>query len=172
MGQKPVQDPPNQAQRSLLAKGPNYTIAPRHPPHLEYITAIEYECQTLNQQDAETLRVYINRVLRSSHPHKSNLNNTEQQATGELIRDKTRIILTADKGVTMVVMDRQEYIDKANNLLGQLAYRPIPKDPSSKIKAKLITILRKAKKETGLDDCTNKYMYCMGSSAPKFHWLP
>ena len=28
-----------------------------------------------------------------------------------------------DKGVAMVIMDRQEYIDKANNLLAQPAYR-------------------------------------------------
>ena len=52
----------------------------------------------------------------------------------------------------MVVMDRQEYINKSNNLLAQPAYRPIPKDPTNKIKAKLISILRKDKKETGLDN--------------------
>ena len=40
------------------------------------------------------------------------------------------MLLTAYKGVTMVVMDRQDYIDKANNLLAQPAYRPIPKDPT------------------------------------------
>ena len=52
----------------------------------------------------------------------------------------------ADKGVAMVVMDRQEYINKSNNLLAQPAYRPLPKDPTNKVKAKLISILRKAKK--------------------------
>ena len=90
----------------------------------------------------------------------------------ELKRDKSSIILTADNGITMVVMDRQEYIDKANNLLAQLDYRPIPHDPTNKIKAKLITILRKVKKKSGLDDSTNKYMYPTGCSAPKFYGLP
>ena len=33
-----------QAQRSLLAKGPNFVVTPRHPPNLEYITAIESMC--------------------------------------------------------------------------------------------------------------------------------
>ena len=45
-----------------------YAIAPRHPPHLEYIIAKEPACQKLNQQDVEKLRADINRVLRGSHP--------------------------------------------------------------------------------------------------------
>ena len=91
------------------------------------ITAIESACQKLNQQDAEELREDINRVLRRFHP-KPNLNKAEQ-VIRELKRDKSRIILTADKGVTIVVMVRQDYIDKANNLLAQPAYRPIPQEP-------------------------------------------
>ena len=59
----------------------------------------------------------------------------------------------------MVVMDRQDYIHKSNYLVAQPAYRLIPKDPNNKIKAKLITILRKVKKETGLDNNTYKCMY-------------
>ena len=56
------------AQRSVLAKGPNFAGTPRQPPNLEYITAIEAACTKLSQQDAEELRADINRVLRSSHP--------------------------------------------------------------------------------------------------------
>ena len=56
------------AQRSVLAKGPNYAVSPKHPPNLEYITAIEVACTKLSQQDAEELRANINWVLRASHP--------------------------------------------------------------------------------------------------------
>ena len=56
------------AQRSVLAKGPNFAVTPRQPPNLEYITAIEAACTKLSQQDAEELQADINRVLRSSHP--------------------------------------------------------------------------------------------------------
>ena len=41
------------AQRSVLAKGPNFVVSPKHPPNLEYITAIEAACTKLSQQDAE-----------------------------------------------------------------------------------------------------------------------
>ena len=41
------------AQRSVLAKGPNFVVSPRQPPNLEYVTAIEVACTKLSQQDAE-----------------------------------------------------------------------------------------------------------------------
>ena len=53
------------AQRSVLAKGPNFVVSPKQPPNLEYITVIEAACTKLSQQDAEELRA---EVLRSSHP--------------------------------------------------------------------------------------------------------
>ena len=47
----------------------------------------------------------------------------------------------------MMVLDKKEYIEKANNLLAQPAYRTIERDPTKKLRAKLITMLRKTKRE-------------------------
>ena len=90
-------------------------VTPRHPPHLEYITDIEAACTKLSQQDAEELRADIIWVLRSSHPPKPNLNKAQNLAIREFKRDEDCIVLTTDKGVAMVIMDRQDYISKANN---------------------------------------------------------
>ena len=49
----------------------------------------------------------------------------------------------------MVVMDRQDCINKSNNLLAQPAYRPIPQDLTNKIKDKLITIPKQVKVKQG-----------------------
>ena len=97
-------------------------VTPRQPPNLEYITAIEAACTKLSQQDAEELRADINRVLRSSHPPKPNLTKAQNSALRELKTDRDHIVLTADKGVAMVIMDRQDYINKANQLLNQDTY--------------------------------------------------
>ena len=75
---------------------------------------MESVCTKLSQQDVEELRP-IKRVLWGS-PQKSNLSKAEAQAIRELKGDKDRLILTADKGVAMVVMDRQDYVNKSNNL--------------------------------------------------------
>ena len=147
-------------------------VTPRQPPNLEYITAIEAVCTKLSQQDAEEHRADINRVLRSSHPPKPNLTKAQNLALRELKRDRDHIVLTADNGVAMVIMDRQDYINKANQLLNQNTYRSIAKDPTSSIKNKLINILKRVKNQTGLDSNTYKSMYPTGCVPPKFYCLP
>ena len=126
--------PLTKAQRSVLAKGPNLVVFLRHPPNLSYITVIESVCTKLGQQDAEELRADINRVLRSSHLPKPNLTKAQSQAIRELKRDRDHIVLTADKGVAMVIMDRQDYINKSNNFLNQPTYRALSQDPTNTIK--------------------------------------
>ena len=160
------------AQRSVLAKGPNFAVTPRQPPNLEYITAIEAACTKLSQQDAEELRADINRVLRSPQPPKTNLTKAQNTALRELKRDRDRIVLTADKGVAMVVMDRQDYINKANQLLNQNTYKVISKDPTNTIKNKLINILKNIKTKSGLGTNIYKSMYPTGCVPPKFYGLP
>ena len=125
-------------------------------PLLEYITSIDTVCQKLDHQEAEELRTDINRVLLSSHTPKPNLTKGEFKSLVELRKDSKRTILMADKGAAMVVMDRREYLDNGNNLLAQPAYRTIDRDSSNKVKAKLITILRRIKRESGLEDSIYK----------------
>ena len=68
----------------------------------------------------------------------------------------------------MVVMDRQDYINKANHLLNQNTYKVITKDPPNTIKNKLINILKNIKTKSGLGKSTYKSMYptgCVPSSS-------
>ena len=69
-------------------------------------------------------------------------------------------------------MDRQDYINKSNNLLNQSTYRAIPWDPTNTIKNKLINILKRVKNQKGLDSVTYKSMYPTGCLPPKFYELP
>ena len=78
-------------------------VSPKQPPNLEYITAIEAACTKLSQKDAEELRAGVNRVLRSSHPPNPILTKAQNLALRELKRDRYHIVLTADKGVAMVL---------------------------------------------------------------------
>ena len=104
-------------------------VTPKQPPNLEYITAIEAACTKLSQQDAEELRADINRVLRSPTHPQTQPNQSSKLSFKELKRDSDCIVLTVDKGVAMVIMDRQDYINRANHLLNQNTYRSIAKDP-------------------------------------------
>ena len=72
----------------------------------------------------------------------------------------------------MVIKDRQDYISRVNNLLSQNTYRSIPGDPTNTIKNKLINILKRVKRQTGLNNETHKAMYPMGCVPLKFYGLP
>ena len=69
-------------------------------------------------------------------------------------------------------MDREDYIKKAEALLAQSSYRTIDRDPTNKIKARLITELRTIKMYTRLDEGMYKIMYPTGCIRPKFYGLP
>ena len=82
------------------------------------------------------------------------------------------VILTADKGVAMVVMAKEYYIQKTGSLLAQPTYRTIDRDPTSIIKAKLINTPRKIKKDRNIGDGMYKTIYPTSCMPPKFYGLP
>ena len=73
----------------------------------------------------------------------------------------------------MVIMDKQQYMDKATALLQDTnTYRTIPKDPTNKLKNKLIGILRDIKQTGGLKDTTYCKVYPTSAVPLKFYGLP
>ena len=66
----------------------------------------------------QKLRVEVNILLRRAKPPKSNISREEKKALKELREDQDRMVLTADKGVALVVMDRKEYQEKNRRLTG------------------------------------------------------
>ena len=164
--------PLTQAQRRLLAHGPNYAIIPRNHPKEEYIAAIEQACHKLKEGEVDELRVEVKNLLKKVKTPRSSISREEFQAINELKRDDSRIILTADKGVAMVVLDKEEYIKKAKHLLNQPTYKKIAEDTTSKQKARLIKLLKTIKAEGGITEDKYKKIYPTGAGAPKFYGLP
>ena len=164
--------PLSQDQIKVLAHSPNFAIVLRSPPVGEYIVAIENVCNQLQQGKAEELRGEIKSVLKKIHTPRSNITREERKATEELRRDKTKMILTADKGVSMVVMDRDDYNKKAETLLQQSAYRPIPNDPTNMYKTKPIALLKSIKTEDGINESTYKRLYPTGQDHPSSMGYP
>ena len=165
--------PLTEDQETLLKHGPNFAITPRRPPYEEYIKAIETACLSLDVKLAEELRSDMYRVLRHPCQLKPNVSKGEMAAIKQLKADKNRVILTADKGVALVILEKKDYIEKAKQLLEDTnTYITIQTDPTTKLKNKLITKLKKIKLDTGLDDSTYRRMYPTGAVIPKFYGLP
>ena len=72
----------------------------------------------------------------------------------------------------MVVMDREDYEKKSEELLSQSTYRVLPSDPTTKQKNKLIATLKTIKSEGGINDNIYKRLYPTGASTPKYYGLP
>ena len=101
-----------------MAWGPKFSIRPRQPPVSEYIAAVEQACSRLNQKEADEMRVEVNKALKKTQYTlrlPSNITRKEYQALKELKEDKSRIILTMDKEVSLVIMDKAEYNKKAES---------------------------------------------------------
>ena len=82
------------------------------------------------------------------------------------------MILTADKGVSLVVMDKEDYIEKSEELLSKTTYKILPSDPTTRHKNKLITLLKSIKAEGGIQENTYKKLYPPGACSPKYYGLP
>ena len=143
-----------------------------HILNVDYITAIESMCPKLKEEDAMELRVDVNSLLRRAKVPKANLTKQEIIGLSQLKKDKERVILTVVKGVAMVIMDKEEYNNKAQELLTSRAYKSLPRDPTNKIKAQLITKLRRIKKDSNLDECIHRAMYPTSCVLLKFYGLP
>ena len=72
----------------------------------------------------------------------------------------------------LVVLDKDEYIRKAEELLKEKTYKIIPTDPTNRQKNRLIQILMKIKEEGGMSETTYKKVYPAGAGIPKFYGLP
>ena len=82
------------------------------------------------------------------------------------------MVLTVDKGMAMVVMNREDYTDKALSLLADPnTYKTITKDPTTKLK-KLSKMLRYIKNQGGHSDHGYRKVYPNSAVAPKIYSLP
>ena len=127
--------PLTEEQERLLAHGPKFSIRPRQPPVEECIAAVEQACSRLSQGEADEMRVEVKKALKKTQctPRlPSNITREEYKALKELKEDKSRIILTTDKGVALVIMDKAEYNKKAEDVLNTKTYKTILEDPSNR----------------------------------------
>ena len=106
-----------------------------------------------------------------NHTIKPNSHKEEYQALKQLKKDNARMVLTADKGVSMVVMDREEYIQKSEELLNKSNYKILQTDLTTKFKNKLISILKSIKSEGGIDDNTYKKAIPNWSNTTQILWV-
>ena len=156
-------------------------------PLTEYIAVTKCICDELGENTAGTdcTEIYqktkeILQHYKDKKDHTHNISKAEKEAIKTLREDSSHVVLTADKGVVLVVMDKNQYIDKCMALLDDTkVYKPC-KDTTRKLHRDVQEALQKLNREHGTNRLSwwskmyyNKLFPTGNSSpAPRFYGLP
>ncbi|MCG8429652.1 MAG: hypothetical protein MJA29_00535, partial [Candidatus Omnitrophica bacterium] len=160
-------------------------MATNRLPISEYIAATKQICDVLGENSQKVdCSDYYHKVkdLLTSHQGKRvrhNITREEKEALKTLRDDKDRMVLTADKGVAMVVMDKSQYIEKCLALLNDPKVYAESRDLTRTIHNKVIATLRliNRKDEDRLYEWKKDWYHRLlpsGSTSPpaRFYGLP
>ena len=117
----------------------------------------------------------VNRILITYTNKPIHTNITKHLAIENLRKDKDCIIVTADKGMALVVMDKTEYITKCEALLqDNSVYQHLSKDTSPTIHKEIIKILQDYKNNNLISETEYTQLRPHGSNSPaaRFCGLP
>ncbi len=100
-------------------------------------------------------------------PLHHNININERKALKDLGQDTTRIIMKADKGNSLVIMDRDEYDKKMENLLkDEATYTVIPKPPFKRVERELNAMLLNLKNQKKIPENTYRKLHSSDAIPP------
>ena len=128
LSSKPLTD----GEQSLLQKGPKFAVSSSKVPLTKYIAAtkrisdelgentVGKDCTDIYQKTKEVLQHF-----KGKKGHNGNITKEEQEAIKTFREDPSHVVLTADKRVALVVMDKSQYVDKCMALLNDTkVYKP------------------------------------------------
>ena len=145
-------------ERFILSKGLSFAISP--------IAGTEAVTKQMTDTNADGLRCEVVRTIkRAKHQQK------ERTALNELNKDKYVIMLPADKGRAIVLVNITEYREKLTAMAGDTnTYTKLGKHPTHKYK--LINILKKGDKSGSITDTLYWTLYPDSAEPPKLYGTP
>lgn len=160
----------NPEEISLLSNGLKHSI-PTKSKLINIISDIETGIKYLNDQDKNYIRnackLQITDNLSKISQHK-NINKDLNILKN--LKNKDCFYLKADKGNTVVILDKQDYFDRGNKLLQEGPYINIPKNPLSKFVSNVKNCLKQCPTIIPKND-VSKFMPS-NPGLPKMYCLP
>ena len=174
-------------EQSLLQKGPKFTVSSSKVPLSEYIASTKRICDELGEntvgKNCTDIYQKTKEVLQHFKGKKGqncNITKEEWEAIITLREDPSHMVLTADKSVALVVMDKSQYVDKYMALLDDTkVYKPC-RDTTKKLHIDVQETLWQLNRDYGTSRLSwwSKYYYNKllptGNSSPasRFYGLP
>ncbi|BHF74075.1 hypothetical protein SprV_0401715900 [Sparganum proliferum] len=108
-----------------------------------------------------------------AHKPRATITKAEQSALKTLRADTSIVILPADKGRSTVVMDKADYIQKANALLeDRQAYLPCKDEPMRRLVTQLDKTLADMQTSKAISKSVRLAIKPVDAAAPRFYGLP
>ena len=167
--------PLTQLQQSVLARGLNFAVIPKHTLIPRIVASVEDDLKRarLPEDAADKARTQVVGVLKQSKDHNHQSTPSESKALREQCSDDGLMILPADKGRTTVVMDKTVHDAKVVNMLSDTStYKPLPIDPTSTIQQKMNSLLLSLHKSSHLSDHHYHKLHDSASHIPLLYALP
>ena len=155
-------------EHSILEKGPKFAPTPQKILIKAIVAEVEAAIVQLPDDTKDSIWTSTTSILhRACLPVKNNISKAERKALNNLKEDYTRLIMKADKGNCFVVMDRSDYNEKMEALLGDhLTYQLIQKSPFAKIERELNHMLLDLKKNDKIDESTHRKLQSTDAVPP------
>lgn len=115
-------------QMDLLNKGLNYAINVKQIPKEEIIMDIEAAIKFAPEAAKKEVREHAERVIKTKKNYKGRKATEETRIVKEL-KNKPVYYMKADKGNTMVIMDKEEYDERVKEKLRNGKFREIKTNP-------------------------------------------
>ena len=160
--------PLSSAERSILEKGPKFAPTPSKIPVKYIVCEIEAGIVHLPDDTKDSIQTTTASILhRARLPPHSNTTKSERKALKTLKEDCSRIIMKADKGNCFVVLDRTDYDEKMDTLLGDRStYQLVQKSPFSKVERGLNRSLLDLKKKNKINESTYRRLRSTDAAPP------
>ena len=121
---------------------------------------------------AETIRTKKSLSLQIFKPIKDNLSKNERKAFTELQFDTSFVIFPAEKGRAIVILNREDYLERRMDHVNKGLYHLYKKDRTTKIKAKTLKQLKALKDSEFIDNKFHHYLKPANLPAPTFYGQP
>ena len=126
----------------------------------------------INEDDQNHIRHEVTNGL-VRHKNRSKISKEETRALNDLKKDDTIVILPADKGRRTVVMNKADYIEKANTLLNDTnTYTKLDSDPTKTTTTRINNQLKTLKDKKKLNITTYNHLRSSDATIAKFYGLP
>ena len=159
---------------SVLSKGEGFAVTPKEIPIEDFIVATEQVCRGISSKgQQQAIRGEIHRILENEKPPVSNLSKKERIAMQTLKNDKSIVIVPADKGRCLVVLDKEEYTSRMEEKLkDENTYKKLNQDPTNKIREELADKLQEIHSKKHIKDYMYNDMFPSTTQIPRLSGRP